>query len=100
MIAAGLVRDTDKGIVGGVCAGIGRKFNVDPWAVRALFVLGLMLLPGSQLLVYPVAWLLMPDDQRAAQLTTPAGVLLAGQPASQPGQQTTEVDNGLSLNKN
>lgn len=57
----GLVR-SDRGVLGGVCAGLGRRFGLTPWVSRLLFVLVLMVLPGSQLLVYPVLWILMPSE--------------------------------------
>lgn len=57
---AGLVRVDEGRILGGVIAGLGRRFGIDPWPARLLFVLLLMLLPGSQLLVYPILWILMP----------------------------------------
>lgn len=63
----GLVRPEDGRILGGVCSGLGRRFGIDPWPSRIVFVAGLMLLPGSQLLVYPVLWILMP-----AQVSAPA----------------------------
>lgn len=56
----GLVRPSDGRILGGVCAGLGRRFDIDPWPARVLFVGALMLLPGSQLLIYPLLWVLMP----------------------------------------
>lgn len=56
----GLVRSDDR-VLAGVCAGLGRRIGLGPGASRVLFVLVLLLLPGSQLLVYPVLWLLMPD---------------------------------------
>lgn len=58
----GLVRPRDGRILGGVCAGLGRRFDIDPWPARILFVAALMLLPGSQLLLYPVLWILMPTQ--------------------------------------
>ena len=58
----GLVRSSDSGIFGGVCAGLGRRLGLTPWMARLLFVVLLMVLPGSQLLVYPVLWILMPAD--------------------------------------
>lgn len=58
----GLVRSSDSGILGGVCAGVGRRIGLTPWITRLLFVVLLMVLPGSQLLVYPVLWFLMPAD--------------------------------------
>ena len=62
----GLVRSTDRGILGGVCAGIGRRLGLTPWVSRLLFVLLLMVVPGSQLLIYPVLWILMPTDESVA----------------------------------
>lgn len=59
----GLVRSHDR-VLGGVCAGIGRRFGLTPWVSRLLFVLLLMVVPGSQLLIYPVLWILMPDEDR------------------------------------
>lgn len=62
----GLVRPRDGRLLGGVCAGFAQRFEMDPWAVRALFAATLVLVPGSQLLVYPVLWVLMPDDGAVA----------------------------------
>lgn len=61
----GLVRSQDRGILGGVCAGVGRRFGLTPWISRLLFVLLLMVVPGSQLLIYPVLWFLMPTEERS-----------------------------------
>ena len=64
----GLVRPRDSRVLGGVCAGLGRRFGLSPWIARLLFVLILMVVPGSQFLIYPVLWILMPDeDSLAAQ---------------------------------
>jgi phage shock protein C len=60
---AGLVRQQDGRVLGGVCAALGRKVGVDPWPARLLFILALLLVPGSQLLVYPVLWILMPEAE-------------------------------------
>jgi len=67
----GLVRSSDTGILGGVCAGIGRRLGLTPWIARLLFVVLLMVLPGSQLLIYPVLWILMPaQDSVVAAVST------------------------------
>lgn len=58
----GLFRTRDERVLGGVCAGLGRRLGLRPWPARALFVLVLLLVPGSQVLVYPVLWLLMPEE--------------------------------------
>ena len=69
----GLVRSQDRGILGGVCAGIGRRLGLTPWIARLLFVLLLMVVPGSQLLIYPVLWILMPaEDSVVAVANTPS----------------------------
>jgi len=65
----GLVRPSDGRILGGVCAGLGRRFDIDPWPARLLFVAGLMLLPGSQFLIYPLLWVLMPVEASATART-------------------------------
>ena len=62
----GLIRPRDGRIVGGVCAGVGRRFGLTPWVSRLLFVLLLMVVPGSQLLIYPVLWILMPGEESIA----------------------------------
>ena len=53
---------TDKAIIAGVCAGVGRRFGLTPWVTRLLFVVTLFVLPGSQILVYPLLWFLMPSE--------------------------------------
>jgi phage shock protein C len=58
----GLVRPRQGRVLGGVCAGLGRRFDVSPGIARLLFVLILLVLPGSQILVYPLLWFLMPDE--------------------------------------
>lgn len=66
MYRQGLVRPLDGRILGGVCAGLGRRFGLGPWPARLLFVLVLMVIPGSQIIVYPVLWILMPSEPARA----------------------------------
>ncbi|WP_037578067.1 PspC domain-containing protein [Phaeacidiphilus oryzae] len=56
-----LSRPRSGRVLGGVCAGIARRFGLEPWTVRGLFLLS-CLLPGPQFLVYLALWLLLPDD--------------------------------------
>jgi phage shock protein C len=58
----GLVRPREGRVIGGVCAGLGRRFGLGPWQARILFVVILMLIPGSQILIYPLLWILMPSE--------------------------------------
>jgi phage shock protein C len=62
----GLVRPTGSRVLGGVCAGLGQRFGLAPWTARLLFVLLLMVIPGSQILVYPLLWILMPSQDAVA----------------------------------
>jgi phage shock protein C len=61
----GLVRPREGRVLGGVCAGLGRRFGIAPWPARLLFILLLLVVPGSQLLIYPILWMLMPSDATA-----------------------------------
>lgn len=61
----GLVRPAEGRVLGGVCAGLGQRFGIAPWPARILFVLLLMVIPGSQILMYPILWILMPSEQTA-----------------------------------
>lgn len=64
----GLVRAERGRWLGGVCAGLAATMKTDPNAVRLIFVIALMIIPGSQFLIYPLLWLAMPDENRAAQV--------------------------------
>ncbi|WP_231384037.1 PspC domain-containing protein [Cellulomonas sp. URHD0024] len=73
MTEQGLVRPLQGRVLGGVCAGLGQRFGLDPWPARLLFVLILLVLPGSQLLVYPILWILMPAERVAYVQAPPTG---------------------------
>lgn len=68
----GLTRPAQGRLVGGVCAGLGRRIGLDPWPARVLFVLALLVLPGSQLLIYPILFIAMPADEVAWVAAAPA----------------------------
>lgn len=65
---AGLVRSTRHRMLGGVCGGLAEKTGVDPNAMRLLVFLLMVVVPGSPLLLYPIAWVAMPDDTFGGQL--------------------------------
>ncbi|WP_426509611.1 PspC domain-containing protein [Dactylosporangium sp. McL0621] len=65
----GLVRPTHGRVLGGVVAGLGRRFGIDPWPARLLFALILLAIPGTQILIYPVLWILMPAETVATPVT-------------------------------
>jgi phage shock protein PspC (stress-responsive transcriptional regulator) len=55
-----LYRSTSEAILGGVAAGLGNYFKIDPTIVRIIFVLATLLTSGGFLLVYLAMWLLIP----------------------------------------
>lgn len=57
-----LVRPRRGKIVAGVCAALAERFGVSAFFVRLLFVLS-MLLPGPQILIYVVAWIVIPKER-------------------------------------
>ena len=56
-----LRRRTSDRVLGGVAGGLGDYFNIDPLLVRIGFV-GLMIFGGAGLVLYVVAWLLIPAE--------------------------------------
>ena len=58
----GLVRPRQGRILAGVCAGLARRFGINPTIMRILFIVTLIVIPGSQLIVYPILWILMPSE--------------------------------------
>ena len=57
-----LRRDTEHGMVAGVCAGIGARFDIDPILLRIAFG-ATSLAGGVGIVAYLLAWLLLPAGQ-------------------------------------
>ena len=60
-----LVRPRSGRVIGGVCAGIARRYGWDPTIVRIVTVASAVLIPGSQILIYPLLWLIIPGDENS-----------------------------------
>lgn len=58
----GLVRPRRGRLVAGVAAGLAQRFGMSAALVRILFVAS-MLLPGPQIVVYLVLWIIMPNEE-------------------------------------
>lgn len=63
-----LTRSTSDKVVGGVAGGLGTYFGIDPVVFRIAFVV-LALAGGSGVLLYLLAWLVIPDDKGGGPLT-------------------------------
>lgn len=57
-----LRRSREDRVIGGVAGGIATYFDVDPVLVRLAFVL-LVLAGGSGVIVYLLAWLMIPEEE-------------------------------------
>ena len=55
-----LYRSGKNRIIGGVCAGLGEYFDVDPIVFRIIFVL-LAVFGASGVVVYVILWILIPE---------------------------------------
>lgn len=85
----GLVRPRAR-ILGGVCAGLARRFDLDPVLVRVLFVVS-TLLPGPQILAYLALWVVMPDER-----DVPAGGGSGEPGAGEPGAWASATGSATS----
>jgi phage shock protein PspC (stress-responsive transcriptional regulator) len=61
-VASTLTRPREGRIIAGVCAGLAQRFGWSVTVVRLLFLLSLVL-PGSQVIVYAILWILMPNER-------------------------------------
>jgi phage shock protein PspC (stress-responsive transcriptional regulator) len=55
-------------VIGGVCAGIGEFFQIDPTIVRLIFVL-ITVFGGGGILLYLILWLIIPSESSGSELT-------------------------------
>ena len=61
-----MYRDTDHRIIGGVCAGMGAYWDIDPIIVRIIFV-ALAFGGGLGVLVYLILYIVIPEAKTTAQ---------------------------------
>lgn len=61
---AALARPREGRMIGGVCAGLARRFGMKPNTMRLIFVVS-CLLPGPQFLLYLALWILLPAEKTA-----------------------------------
>jgi phage shock protein C len=56
-----LVRTRDDKMIGGICGGLARYFDVDPTLVRVLAVIALVFAFPATIIGYLLAWAIMPS---------------------------------------
>lgn len=72
-----LYRDKDKGLVGGVCTGLGHYFGIDAVWIKIVFVLLVLAGFGTGILAYLILWIVTP-----AALTTSEKLEMTGEPVN------------------
>jgi phage shock protein PspC (stress-responsive transcriptional regulator) len=58
-----LYRSRNERMLGGVCAGLGEHFDIDPTVVRLVWAVITVLSIGTGVLVYILAWILIPEEE-------------------------------------
>jgi phage shock protein C len=81
-----LYRSRTDTVLGGVAAGLAHYLNADPALVRIAWAILVPITSGAAFLAYIVAWIVIPEEPRAAT-NTDAGVGDAAVPAV--GSETT-----------
>jgi phage shock protein PspC (stress-responsive transcriptional regulator) len=61
-----MYRDPDRRIIGGVCAGIGAYWSLDPWIVRIIFT-ALILAGGLGIIIYLILYVVIPEAKTTSQ---------------------------------
>jgi phage shock protein PspC (stress-responsive transcriptional regulator) len=61
-----MYRDPDHRIIGGVCAGMGAFWDIDPLIIRIIF-LALILAGGLGVLIYLILYIVLPEAKTTAQ---------------------------------
>jgi phage shock protein PspC (stress-responsive transcriptional regulator) len=61
-----MYRDPDHRIIGGVCAGMGAYWNIEPWIVRIIFFI-LAMMGGLGLLIYLILYIVLPEAKTTSQ---------------------------------
>ena len=69
-----LRRDREDAVLGGVCAGLGRRLGIDPIILRVVFIAA-SAAGGLGVIAYALGWALMPaeGESRAPSLRVPGG---------------------------
>jgi phage shock protein C len=68
-----LFRSKKERLLGGVCAGLGEHLDVDPTVIRLIWVVVSVLSIGTGIIIYILAWIIIPEDDTAGNDLTVSG---------------------------
>jgi phage shock protein PspC (stress-responsive transcriptional regulator) len=80
-----LTRSREDRVVAGVCGGLARYLNMDASLVRILFVILALVTSGAALVVYAIAALVVPEDERVSPPPYPGPPPAWQPPSAVPG---------------
>lgn len=61
-----LYRSRKDKILAGICGGVGKYLDIDPIIIRLIFIV-LLLTVGSGILIYLIAWIIIPLEPEDAE---------------------------------
>jgi phage shock protein C len=82
-----LYRSRTDSMIGGVAAGLAEYLNADPALVRIVWAILVVVTGGAALVVYIVAWIVVPEEPAAEPTTDPVtgeAIAPTGEPAAVP----------------
>ena len=85
MNAKRLYRSREDRMLAGVCGGLGVYLNIDPTVIRLALLLLVLFGMGTGVIVYVIAWLLVPEEP-LDQANTAMTPTQKAQPAQAPAQ--------------
>jgi phage shock protein C len=88
-----LYRSRTDSMIGGVAAGLAEYLNADPALVRIVWAILVVVTGGAALVVYIVAWIVVPEEPAAEPMTDPVtGEVVA--PTGDPEAVTASTRSG------
>ncbi len=60
-----LYRSIQERMLGGVCGGLGKYFDIDPTVIRFFWAVVTVISVGTGILVYLLAWIIIPEEDTA-----------------------------------
>ncbi len=62
-----LYRSDTNRMISGICGGLGEYFGMDPTLVRLLVILGFFASYGTAIVIYIIAWIIIPDRMTSGE---------------------------------
>lgn len=98
-----LYRNSEKGKLAGVCAGVAEYLNIETWIVRVAFITGLVFSTGFFAVVYIAGWIILDKKEITGKgglrstVELKTKVYQAGEPPKQAFQDIKQELNELEV---